>query len=40
MAKVDRKTKKVLRRPDGKVLKPEGWSPPNLARKIEVQFAS
>jgi predicted HAD superfamily Cof-like phosphohydrolase len=40
MAKVDRKTKKVLRRPDGKVLKPEGWSPPNLARKVEVQFAT
>jgi predicted HAD superfamily Cof-like phosphohydrolase len=40
MAKVDRKTKKVLRRPDGKVLKPEGWTPPNLVRKVEVQFSN
>ena len=26
---------KVLRRDDGKVLKPEGWQPPNIARIIE-----
>src|SRR5215831_12624030 len=30
MAKLDRNGKAVLR-PDGKVLKPEGWKPPNLS---------
>jgi predicted HAD superfamily Cof-like phosphohydrolase len=29
--KIDRRTAKVLRREDGKVLKPEGWTPPELA---------
>jgi predicted HAD superfamily Cof-like phosphohydrolase len=29
-AKIDPKTGKVRKREDGKVLKPEGWSPPNL----------
>jgi predicted HAD superfamily Cof-like phosphohydrolase len=29
--KIDRRTAKVLRREDGKVLKPEGWQPPELA---------
>jgi len=29
-AKIDPKTGKVARRPDGKVLKPEGWEPPRL----------
>lgn len=29
-AKVDPKTGKVRKREDGKVLKPEGWQPPNL----------
>jgi predicted HAD superfamily Cof-like phosphohydrolase len=29
-AKVDPETGKVRRREDGKVLKPEGWQPPNL----------
>ena len=28
--KIDRRTGKVLRREDGKVLKPEGWEPPRL----------
>jgi predicted HAD superfamily Cof-like phosphohydrolase len=28
--KIDRRTGKVLRREDGKVLKPEGWEPPKL----------
>jgi predicted HAD superfamily Cof-like phosphohydrolase len=29
--KIDRKTGKVIRRPeDGKILKPEGWKTPNL----------
>jgi predicted HAD superfamily Cof-like phosphohydrolase len=28
--KIDRRTGKVLRREDGKILKPEGWEPPRL----------
>jgi predicted HAD superfamily Cof-like phosphohydrolase len=27
----------VKRRPDGKVLKPEGWQPPDIAKLIEIQ---
>lgn len=34
-AKIDRRTGKVLRRDDGKVLKPEGWEPPNLAKFLK-----
>jgi predicted HAD superfamily Cof-like phosphohydrolase len=30
MAKRDPKTGKVLKRADGKVLKPEGWQPPDI----------
>lgn len=30
-AKIDEKTGKVIKRADGKVLKPEGWRPPNLS---------
>ena len=30
-AKIDPTTGKVRKREDGKVLKPEGWQPPNLA---------
>ena len=30
MSKVDPATGAVLRREDGKILKPEGWQPPNL----------
>jgi predicted HAD superfamily Cof-like phosphohydrolase len=29
-AKIDPTTGKVRKREDGKVLKPEGWTPPNL----------
>lgn len=29
-AKIDRATGKVRKREDGKVLKPQGWTPPNL----------
>lgn len=29
-AKIDQETGKVRKREDGKVLKPEGWQPPNL----------
>lgn len=31
MAKVDADTGKVIRRADGKILKPEGWTPPDIA---------
>lgn len=34
-AKIDNKTGKVLKREDGKVLKPNGWTPPNLMNCIE-----
>jgi hypothetical protein len=30
MKKLDPKTQKAIRREDGKILKPEGWTPPNL----------
>jgi hypothetical protein len=30
-AKIDRETGKVRKREDGKVLKPQGWTAPNLA---------
>jgi predicted HAD superfamily Cof-like phosphohydrolase len=33
--KIDRRTGKVLRREDGKVLKPEGWQPPELAKFLK-----
>ena len=34
-AKIDRRTGKVLRRDDGKVLKPADWQPPNLAKFLK-----
>lgn len=34
MAKVDPKTGKVRKREDGKVLKPEGWTPPQIEKVI------
>ena len=33
--KIDKTTGKVRKREDGKVLKPEGWQPPELARFIK-----
>ncbi len=30
LAKIDSSTGKVIKREDGKVLKPQGWKPPNL----------
>lgn len=33
-AKIDWKTKKVRKREDGKILKPEGWKPPELAKYV------
>ena len=34
-AKIDRQLGKVRRRDDGKILKPEGWTPPNLAKFLK-----
>jgi predicted HAD superfamily Cof-like phosphohydrolase len=34
MAKIDPTTGKVLRREDGKILKPEGWQPPSLKQYL------
>lgn len=34
-AKIDPDTGKVRKREDGKVLKPEGWSPPNLTSYLQ-----
>jgi predicted HAD superfamily Cof-like phosphohydrolase len=34
-AKIDKETGKVKKREDGKVLKPTGWVPPNLAQYIK-----
>jgi predicted HAD superfamily Cof-like phosphohydrolase len=34
-AKIDSETGKVRKRADGKVLKPEGWTPPKLAQYIK-----
>jgi predicted HAD superfamily Cof-like phosphohydrolase len=33
-AKIDPVTGKVRKREDGKVLKPEGWEPPQLAKFV------
>ena len=35
MAKVDPVTGKVIKREDGKILKPEGWTPPQLTQFTE-----
>lgn len=34
-AKIDKKTGKVRKREDGKVLKPQGWQPPNLTSYVK-----
>ena len=34
LAKIDPVTGKVLKREDGKVLKPEGWTPPDLEQFV------
>lgn len=34
LKKIDAKTGKVLKREDGKVLKPEGWKPPNFSKFV------
>lgn len=35
LAKIDKTTGKVLKREDGKVLKPEGWQPPNFSKFVK-----
>jgi predicted HAD superfamily Cof-like phosphohydrolase len=35
LAKIDSATGKVIRREDGKILKPEGWKPPNFAKFVK-----
>jgi predicted HAD superfamily Cof-like phosphohydrolase len=34
LKKIDRKTQKILKREDGKILKPEGWQPPDFTKFI------
>jgi predicted HAD superfamily Cof-like phosphohydrolase len=34
-AKIDKDTGKVVKREDGKVLKPDGWTPPNLGQFLK-----
>ena len=34
-AKIDRRSGKVLRREDGKILKPSGWEPPQLQKFLK-----
>jgi predicted HAD superfamily Cof-like phosphohydrolase len=34
LSKIDRNTGFVLRREDGKILKPEGWKPPDFAKFV------
>jgi predicted HAD superfamily Cof-like phosphohydrolase len=36
LRKIDKETKKVLKRDDGKVLKPEGWTPPDFSKFVSV----
>lgn len=35
LAKIDATTGKVIKRADGKVLKPEGWTPPDLTSFVQ-----
>jgi predicted HAD superfamily Cof-like phosphohydrolase len=35
-AKIDKDTGKVVKRADGKVLKPDGWTPPDLGQFLKV----
>ncbi len=34
LRKIDKETKKVLKRDDGKVMKPEGWKPPDFSQFV------
>jgi predicted HAD superfamily Cof-like phosphohydrolase len=35
LSKIDKETGKVIRRDDGKILKPEGWKPPDFAKFVQ-----
>jgi predicted HAD superfamily Cof-like phosphohydrolase len=35
LKKIDTKTRKIIKREDGKVLKPEGWQPPDFSKFVE-----
>ena len=35
LAKINKETGKVIKREDGKVLKPEGWTEPNLGKYVK-----
>ena len=39
LSKIDRTTGKVIKREDGKVLKPEGWRPPDLGSYANKKLA-
>jgi predicted HAD superfamily Cof-like phosphohydrolase len=39
LSKIDKKTGKVLKREDGKVMKPEGWKPPDLGSYANKKLA-
>ena len=34
LKKIDTKTRKIIKREDGKVLKPEGWQPPDFSKFV------
>lgn len=36
LKKIDKKTGKVVKREDGKVMKPEGWQPPNFSKHVST----
>ena len=35
LSKIDKATSKVIKREDGKILKPEGWKPPDFAKFVK-----
>jgi predicted HAD superfamily Cof-like phosphohydrolase len=35
LKKIDTKTRKVIKREDGKILKPEGWQPPDFSKFVK-----
>jgi predicted HAD superfamily Cof-like phosphohydrolase len=35
LSKIDHATGKVIKREDGKILKPEGWKPPDFAKHVK-----
>lgn len=40
LAKKDPKTNKFIKREDGKIIKPEGWTPPDIVKEIQRQRSS